>query len=322
MKTHVALPNEQSGLLLTDGGLETTLVFHDGLDLPCFAAFVLLRTAEGRARLRAYFDRYIEIARSAGTGFLLEGPTWRANPDWAEKLAVSRAELRALNAASVTMMHALKAAHAGADLPIVVSGCVGPRGDGYVAGELMAPEEAEAYHREQVAVLADAGVDVVSAFTMTNTSEAIGFARAAATVGVRSVVSYTVETDGRLPTGETLGEAIEAVDEATGGSVAYFMINCAHPTHFEHVLDPGAAWARRIRGVRANASVRSHVELNESTDLDAGDPVGLGSDYKALLATLPHLRVVGGCCGTDERHVREIAAACAGATTPAHKLTA
>lgn len=315
MKTRVTLPHEQSRLLLTDGGLETTLVFHEGVELPCFAAFVLLRTEEGRARLRAYYERYFEIARQAGTGFVLEGPTWRANPDWADKLGISRRELRALNAAGVAIMHEMRAIHETADLPVVVSGCVGPRGDGYVAGELMTPEQAEVYHREQVEVLADAGVDLVSAFTLTNTNEAIGFARAAATAGVRSVVSFTLETDGKLPSGEPLRDAIEGVDTATGGSVAYYMINCAHPTHFEHVLEPGAAWVRRIQGVRANASVRSHAELNESPDLDAGDPVELGSEYGALVAALPHLRVLGGCCGTDDRHVREIAVACIGSGT-------
>ncbi|GMV14413.1 MAG: homocysteine S-methyltransferase family protein [Polyangiaceae bacterium] len=307
------LPHEQPRRFLTDGGLETTLVFHEGLDLPCFAAFVLLRVEEGRARLRAYYERYLELARQAGTGFVLEGPSWRANPDWAEKLGISRRELRELNAAGVELLRELRAAHETADLPLVISGSVGPRGDGYVAGELMTPEQAEGYHREQIEVLRDAGVDLVSAFTMTNVNEAVGFARAASAAKVRHVVSFTLETDGTLPSGETLRGAMEAVDAATDASVAYYMINCAHPTHFTHALEGGAGWTARIQGIRANASTRSHEELDESPDLDAGDPGELGAEYEELVGMLPQLRVLGGCCGTDDTHIREIAAACIGA---------
>jgi homocysteine S-methyltransferase len=188
----------------------------------------------------------------------------------------------------------------------VISGCVGPRGDGYVVGEEMSPDEAEAYHRPQIATFADTPADLVSALTMTYAGEAIGIVRAAAAAGLPVVISFTVETDGRLPGGQPLGEAIGAVDEATDGAAAYFMVNCAHPTHFEHVLDPEEHWAARIRGVRANASTKSHAELDASDELDAGDAQDLGDRYRKLRARLPNLTVVGGCCGTDETHVREI----------------
>ncbi len=298
------------GFFLTDGGLETTLVFHEGIELPFFAAFVLLRTHEGRERIRRYYERYLAIARDARAGFVLESPTWRASADWSERLGMSGKELRALNFDSISLMHELREAYAGDGLPIVVSGCVGPRGDGYKADDRMTEDEAQAYHGEQITIFRDAGVDLVTAMTMTNVSEAIGFARAASEAKLDSVVSFTVETDGRLPSGESLREAIEAVDAATGGSPIHYMINCAHPTHFAHVLEPGAAWTRRIGGLRANASKRSHKELDESPDLDAGNPVELGGEYRDLLDTHPHLRVLGGCCGTDDRHVRAIGEAC------------
>ena len=117
------------------------------------------------------------------------------------------------------------------------------------------------------------------------------------------VISFTVETDGRLPTGETLAEAIESVDAATGRSPAYYMINCAHPTHFDHVLDASEAWTKRLRGLRANSSRCSHAELDNAPELDIGDPHELSGQYAEFLRRFPHINVLGGCCGTDHRHV-------------------
>ncbi|MBX6741227.1 MAG: homocysteine S-methyltransferase family protein [Acetobacteraceae bacterium] len=303
------LPQLDGGLFLTDGGIETTLIFHEGLDLPFFAAFDLLKDAEGTEALRRYYARHAAIARENGTGFILESPTWRANPDWAAKLGYSPAALDAANRKAIDLMSELRAAHETERTPMVVSGCIGPRGDGYDPGAVMRPEEAEAYHTRQVGVFAEAGVDLVTAITMTSTSEAIGVVRAAQAAGVPAVISFTVETDGRLPTGESLRQAIEAVDQETGEGPAYYMINCAHPTHFAAVLD-GGAWMERLRGIRANASKRSHAELDEAEDLDAGDPVELSADYVALRRRFPWINVLGGCCGTDHRHVERICAAC------------
>lgn len=307
-----ALPQLAGGLFLTDGGLETTLVFHEGIELPHFAAFMLLRDAAGRAMLRRYYETYLEIAATEGLGFILETPTWRASPDWADRLGVSQAELAELNREAVGLMRALRTAYADRVGPMVVSGCVGPRGDGYEPGEAMEPEQASAYHRAQLAAFANAGADMACAITMTNTPEAIGVARAARSVGLPVAISFTVETDGRLPTGQPLGEAILAVDAATANAPAYYMVNCAHPTHFADVLDTGAPWVTRLGGLRANASRRSHQELNDSPDLDDGDPVELGAEHAEILRRHGRLRVVGGCCGTDHRHVAAMARACVG----------
>lgn len=304
------LPQLDGGLFLTDGGLETTLIFHEGFDLPMFEAFVLLESERGRAALRAYFDRYAPMAVGHGTGFVLESPTWRANPDWAAKLGYGRDRLAGINRAAIDMMREVRAAYETERSPFVVSGCIGPRGDGYNPDTLMKPDEAEAYHGWQIGVLADAGADLVSAFTMTNVNEALGVARAAQAVKIPCVISFTLETDGRLPTGESLAEAIEAVDRETGLGPAYYMINCAHPTHFNSTLESGAAWTRRLRGVRANASRQSHAELDNSTELDAGNPDELGTQYAELRRRFPHINVVGGCCGTDHRHVESISSSC------------
>lgn len=303
------LPQRQGGLFLTDGGMETTLIFHDGVELPHFASFVLMETGEGRALLKKYYESYLAIACDHGVGFVLDSPTWRANPDWAAKLGYDAGALHAINVNAIRFLKGLRAKWERSDVPCVISGAIGPRGDGYKLGNMDA-DEAEAYHTAQIASFAEAGADMVSAYTLTNIREGIGIARAARALQIPCVISFTVETDGRLVGGETLREAIETVDRETGNAPEYFMINCAHPAHFEDALKAGETWMKRIHGVRANASTKSHRELDESTTLDAGDPSDLGLRYRKLRGSFPAMRVLGGCCGTDHRHVAAISAAC------------
>lgn len=304
------LPLLDGGLFLTDGGIETTLIFHEGWTLPIGEAFVLLTTQRGRKALRDYFDRYVPLAIENGTGFLLESPTWRANPDWAEKVGYEKDALARINAGAIQLLEEVRQTYESEACRMPISGCIGPRGDGYAPGRIMSAQEAEDYHAWQVGVFAETNADLVSAITMTSSAEGLGVARAAKKAGMPSVISFTVETDGRLPSGETLADAITRVDDATGGAPAYYMINCAHPTHFAPAIEAGAPWVKRIRGLRANASRKSHQELDNSPELDVGNPKELGGEYAALLRQMPHLAVLGGCCGTDHRHVAEIGTAC------------
>ena len=303
------LPLVRGGMFLSDGGMETALIFQEGIELPHFASFVLLSTAEGRRRLLRYYTRYLEIARRHGTGFVLDTATWRANADWGEKLGYDAAALRKVNQDAVDLLTGLRTEYERPQAPVVLNGVIGPRGDGYQAGRIMA-DEAEDYHCAQVATFADSQADMITAVTMTNTEEAIGVVRAARGHDMPCAISFTVETDGRLVTGRSLQHAIETVDAETGGYPHYYMINCAHPTHFENVLERQSAWVRRIGGIRANASTKSHAELDESETLDAGDPCDLAERYRSLTGRLPHLRVLGGCCGTDHRHMAAICEAC------------
>jgi homocysteine S-methyltransferase len=303
------LPQLAGGLFVTDGGLETELVFHDGMDLPAFAAFPLLDNPDTRGRLRRYYDGYLDIARRHGAGFVIETPTWRANPDWAGQLGYSPEQLDTANRSAVELAEEVRAAAAADGITAVVSGCVGPRGDGYDPGDAMTPEDAQHYHAVQIGTFAQTTADQVTAITMTNAEEAIGIVRAAVAAGIPAAISFTVETDGRLPTGQTLHEAIEQVDAATDGAAAYFMVNCAHPTHFADALKHDGPWLRRLAGLRANASEKSHAELDEATELDEGDPADLGARHAALRDRLPSITVLGGCCGTDARHVAEIVSA-------------
>ena len=304
MSHRTSLPQLEGDLFLTDGGIETSLIFHQGLDLPEFAAFVLLDSDEGLDHLRSYYEPYVALARESGTGFVLETPTWRASPGWADRLDVSAEKLDALNRRAVALMEELR--RSAGDNPVVISGCIGPQGDGYRPAELLSAAAAREYHSTQMNTFADTAADMVTALTMTYADEAIGVAQAARDAGLPSAISFTLETDGLLPNGEGLGEAIEAVDEATGGAPAYYMINCAHPTHFEDVLATDEPWRDRIRGLRANASMMSHDELDQAEELDDGDPDDLGARYAALKTRLPSLNVLGGCCGTDHRHVAAI----------------
>ena len=297
-------------LFLTDAGLETDILFNRGIYLPHFASVTLLKTEAGRQAIVDYFCGFLELAKRMGSGLILESATWRASRDWAEPLGLSETELDGLNRAAVQMLVQLRKTYQSVVPHIVVSGCIGPRGDGYDPGRIMGIEEAEVYHSQQASVLAAAGADMLTGITMTNIPEAIGLARAARALEAPVAISFTVETDGRLPTGDRLADAVTAVDEAVSAYPAYYMINCAHPAHFASVLDEAAEWTSRIRGVRANASRCSHAELDAMTELDTGDIAELAALHRDLRQRFPNITVLGGCCGTDLRHVTAIAEAC------------
>jgi len=297
------LPQLEGGLFITDGGIETTLIYHRGLELPAFAAFDLLKDEEGTEELRRYYVPYALLAREHGVGLVLESPTWRASPRWAAELGIDESELDELNRKAIALMEELRGE---AGFTAVISGCLGPQDDGYNPTTKLSADAARAYHSTQIATFAETAADMVTAMTLTYADEAIGVARAAGDAGLPAAISFTLETDGRLPSGQRLGDAIEQVDAEADPAPAYYMINCAHPTHFEAALETDAAWPVRIGGLRANASTKSHAELDEAEELDEGDPVDLGARHVALREQLPRLTVLGGCCGTDHRHVTEI----------------
>jgi S-methylmethionine-dependent homocysteine/selenocysteine methylase len=305
-----ALPQLNGDWFLTDGGVETTLVFRKGIELPQFASFPLLDTEEGRQTLRDCVRPYLDLSRKHDAGIIIETLTWRASRDWAQKLGISSADLERLTRTAVDEVAGFRKEYESDGRPVVISGQVGPRGDAYNPDRLLGIEEAERYHAEQVGIFRDTEADFVTSMTLTHVEEAIGITRAAGAAGLPVVIGFTVETDGRLPNGQTLGEAIEAVDQDDCASPAYYMINCAHPTHFASVLEPGARWTERIRCLRANASALSHAELDESTEIDEGNPTELGQQHREMLEILTNVNILGGCCGTDERHVDAIFQAC------------
>ncbi|MEM8749043.1 MAG: homocysteine S-methyltransferase family protein [Pseudomonadota bacterium] len=292
---------------LTDGGLETFMIFEKGFDLPCFSAAALLDTAQGRTELRDYMKRFIGLARQSDRGFVMDVPTWRSGIAWAEPLGLSDADILATNRRAVDFMRNLRDEHETPDLPMVLNGLVGPSGDAYAPDTILTASQARDVHIPQVQTLGDAGVDMITALTLTYSGEAVGIANAAREIDLPVVIGFTLETDGNLPSGQTLADAIAEVDDKTGDAPIYYMINCAHPDHFRDQLDASSRWIERIGSLRANASRMSHAELDACEELDAGNPQELGELNAQLLAILPNIRVIGGCCGTDHRHVGCIA---------------
>lgn len=289
---------------LTDAGLETVLVFDEGFELPQFASFPLVDSDEGRVALRRYYQPFLELARDREVPFVLSTPTWRASPDWGRLLGYEGDDLAAVNRRAVAFVEGVRdeVLEPAERRDVLIEACVGPRSDAYRPTLLMDAAEAERYHAVQLRTLAEAGCVQAISLTLTYTEEAIGIVRAATAAELPVVVGFTVETDGRLPSGDSIEEAILAVDDATESAAEFFMINCAHPTHFAGSLPEGDARSR-IGGLRANASTRSHEELDEADELDSGDPADLAERYVALRRELPELEVLGGCCGTDIRHV-------------------
>jgi homocysteine S-methyltransferase len=296
--TELKLPKPGGPRYVSDGGLETDLIYHYGFDLPEFAAFPLVHDAHGRAELAKYYAKVADVARRARVGALFEAPTWRANPDWGGRLGYDSAALDEVNREAIALLRKFAKAEPGVE--VVVAGVVGPRGDGYVAGERADVDEAAAYHRAQLESFASAGADLAVAYTLTGPEEAAGIVRSANAVGLPIAISFTVETDGRLPDGNSLAAAIKQVD--TGGEVAYFGVNCAHPSHIEPALEPGD-WLSRIGSLLPNASAKTHAELDASEELDEGDPATLAQAMRGLRDKIPSVAVIGGCCGTDARHV-------------------
>lgn len=304
------LPQLSGDLFLTDGGIETTMLFHEGFELPYFAAFHLLNDQKGQEAMRRYFHNYCQIAATHKVGFILEAVTWRASLDWAKKLGYSEAGLDEMLFKAVEFLTPFREEYENEETKMVVSGCIGPRGDGYVPDAQMSAEEAEDYHSMQIETLYKTDADMLTVLTLNYVEEAIGVARAAKAHNMPVVISFTVETDGNLPTGQSLKQAIETVENETNNTPIYYKINCAHPTHFEYVVSTGEPWLQKIRSLRANASKCSHAELDEAEELDAGDPQELAMQYFEIRNMLPNLNVLGGCCGTDHRHIEAICKAC------------
>ena len=304
------LPQLSGDIFLTDGGFETNLMFNEGFDLPYLAAFNLLNDPSAQEAFQRWFHAHCQIAKINKVGFILDAQTWRASMDWATKLGYSKKGLVELIHKSVEMFSSFRHEYEDEDTKIVFSGCVGPRGDGYTPDKLMSVVEAEDYHSLLIETLSKTNADMISALTLNYIEEAVGIARAAKSFNMPAAISFTLETDGKLPTGQTLKDAIEQVEDETNQAPAYYMINCAHPTHFEDTVSTGEPWLQKIRGFRANSSTCSHAELDEAEELDDGNPEELGDQYRELRKKLPNLNVLGGCCGTDYRHIEAIVKAC------------
>lgn len=310
----VTLPQLKGQMFVTDGGIETHMIFNEGQEVPNFSIFLLLDRPASRQKLAQYYRGYLPIAKRAGQGFVFDTSTWRANSDWGALAGYDAEALRRSNIAAVELCRQVQEEFTAEGVPTLISGAIGPRRDGWQYDAAMTIAEALDYHRPQIEAFIEARADYVTAYTLTNTPEAIGIVRASQQAGIPSVISFTLETDGNLPGGKPLGAAITEVDLATGNGPAYYMINCVHPTHFAATVRHGGQWVNRIGGLRVNASMKSHAELDESETLDIGDWNDLAQRYDRILPLLPNVAVIGGCCGTDHRHIDAICRTCLPAT--------
>lgn len=306
MNSHAnSLPQLSGGLFLTYTGMETDLLFNQNVDLPGFATYPLLQSVDGRAHLNRYARDLIALGKKHSVGIILESATWVANRDRGAAIGYSPEQLCELNKQAIALL--CEARDTLGDMPTVISANVGPRADAYAPSEQMNAAQAKAYHSEQIGTLTETDLDMISAYTIAYPAEAIGIVQAAKSFSVPVVVAFTVEIDGRLPTGASLEDAIKQVDEETDGYASYFMINCAHPDHFSNALNDPLLALQRLRGIVANASRCSHAELDNATVLDAGNPIELGEQLAEIRQSFPQINVLGGCCGTDMRHLQSIA---------------
>lgn len=288
------------------GGFETWLQYVDGFELRHFCAFELLDDSRGRACLTDYHRKLVEGAVDNGFGVINEGLHYRASRDWGELIGYSREGLEEINIRGIEFYKEFAREYETPETPMIVGGVIGPRGDAYDVGRVPNAAEAEEYHSEQILTFKKAGADQITAATFSSIEEAIGLARAAKAAEMPVVISFFVKQGGRLSGGETLEKAIAKVDAATGSAPAYYMINCTHPTEFEPALSPGH-WTKRLGGFMPNAVAMDTLSLCKLGHLEDGDPEELGGQMADLARRFPHVHVWGGCCGTDGRHIGEIA---------------
>ncbi|MDJ0640581.1 MAG: homocysteine S-methyltransferase family protein [Paracoccaceae bacterium] len=296
-----ALPHESDKRYMVYAGTGTDLIFNHHIELPGFASFPLLENPETRALLASQMEDLVRLSGDMGLGCILDAPTWMANADRAAPLGYDPVRLVDVNRDAVALMEDVRRASGRDD--VLVSACIGPRFDPYADIPSMSAESARRYHSAQLAALKDTSVDLVTAYTFNRLSEAAGCISAARDIDMPIVMSLVVETDGCLADGTKLVDAVDAIDAETDGAALFFMVNCAHPLHFAEALDAHP----RLMGIVSNASSCSHAELDEAETLDEGDPEQLGRETAEIIRRNPSIRVFGGCCGTDMRHLASMA---------------
>lgn len=300
-------PRLDGRFYLTEGGAETEIMYKWGFELPEFAMFTLLDNPEADEVIRNMYRRYFDVAAAHDTGILAMGHDYRASPDWAQKLGYSAADLTRFQHRTMQFLDDVRAEYADRVSDAYITACIGPRGDAYGTGGDISASEAEDYHAVQLGNLEGTAADMAVAATFNNIPESIGVIRAANRMGIPIGVSLTLTPEGRLRSGPTLREAVETIDEVTGGAAEWFGTNCAHPLEFEPALDDAGPWLDRLRYVRPNAAKMDKLALCELGHLEDGDPVELGEQMGEVARRFPRADILGGCCGTDERHLSEIA---------------
>ena len=307
MSDQISFPSQKEGCFyLTESGTETEIMYKYGFELPHFAMFPLLDNPDAVSTMREIFRSYLEVVAKHGMCALMGGLDYRASPDWGELLGYSPQGLAEANHQSIDFLREIAKEYS-SDIPeILIQGLIGPRGDAYERNETITEDEAEDYHSVQLETLKEADVDLALAITFNNIPESIGVARAAAKIGVPLGISLSLDSTSKLNSGPSLAEAIDTIEAETNRSPEFYSINCSHPVEYEPAIEPGD-WIHRVRGVRPNASKMEKIALCQIGHLEDGDPVELGELCGDLARRYPHMDIWGGCCGTWNTHLDEIA---------------
>jgi homocysteine S-methyltransferase len=291
---------------MCEGGTETEIMYKHGFDFPHFAVFELLNDPKAVAALTGMYRQYFEVVAKYKMSALVGGLDYRASPDWGALLGYSAEGLADINHRCIDFLRNISKEYTAEIDNILVQGLIGPRGDAYNANHSITENEAQDYHSVQLETLKSTDIDLVSALTFNSIPESIGVARAAADLNIPLCISLSLDSSSKLNTGPTLGEAIETIDAATKSSAAFYMINCVHPLEYAPALK-AESWMKRIRGVRPNASVMDKMSLCKIGHLEDGNPIELGQQVGDLIHRYPHMDIYGGCCGTWDAHLDQIA---------------
>ncbi len=306
----VASPTPPIGtneVFLTEGGIETEIMYRHGFELPEFSMLPLLDNPKAVAAIRSVLSQHLDVAAEFGLSFMLTGLDYRASPDWGAKLGYSPAGLADATIAAIDLLRDIAKNYENQIPRLLIGGILGPRGDAYSLNREITEASSEDYHAVQLETLKRAKVDFTCAMTFNNIAESVGAARAAATAGMPFSISLTLDGTSKLKSGPSLAEAITEIDAKTGNEAPdFYMINCSHPLEYEPALEAGD-WTKRLRGVRPNASKMDKLALCKLGHIEDGDPVELGAQLLSLSDRYPQLDIFGGCCGTGHNHLREIA---------------
>lgn len=320
MKLSNGFPVQTAGhYYMCEGGTETEVMYKHGFSFPHFAVFELLKDTKAVAALKRMYQDYFEVVAKHNMSALVGGLDYRASPDWGALLGYSAEGLADINHQSIEFLRNIAVDYSNNIENILIQGLIGPRGDAYETNHSITEAEAQDYHSVQLQTLKSANVDLATAMTFNNVPESIGVARAAVEADVPLCISLSLDGSSNLNSGPSLAEAITTIDAATDSSVAFFMINCVHPLEYEPAL-ADEQWITRIRGVRPNASVMDKLSLCTIGHLEAGNPTELGKQMGDLMQRYPHMDICGGCCGTWDTHLDQIAEDVLQKTEPSSSL--
>ncbi len=262
----------------------------------------------GKPLLEKIYREYLDIAESSDLPIMLLTPTWRTNSD---RTKIADIDMKTINTDAFLFVDTIRKSYGNFSEKIFIGGLTGCRGDAYKPEEALSENEAYHFHKEQMQILADAGVDFLFASTLPALTEAIGIAKAMSETEKDYVISFVIRDNGKLLDGTLLTDAIKIIDDSISTPPLFYLTNCIHPDvlhkSFINLKDEDDIIKKRLFGIQANASSKSPEELDTLENLDADSPANWASGMVDLNKKY-NLKILGGCCGTDARFISSIVA--------------